>query len=698
MLNSKFGLRQAANVVAANGGGDLHSVSGGSSSSKISTGNSNLNDINQATAASESYVIAKYDYHSQGQQELSIKKGDRLLLLDDSRHWWRVLNSENLTGFVPSNYVKREKQSLFDSIRRGIRVNTKSKKSTHQASNDQSPTCPLLSKDLNNDMSSIPSIHEVQQFSFKKPYNSKPSDNTTQLKNLNGQPSHRDILVRELGPNFNCSNSLVQTSLLDYDDNSNNNSNNNNANTDLLSLKNDLDNSLLKNLTKTIATVKYNYKSQQADELSLSKGSRIFVLEKSDDGWWKGDLDGQVGWFPSNYVVEQTHLELGGQQNTSSNINNENKQFSSPIKGTTMQYNRQDSFDTNSQISQQKFNLASESHSTNSHNKLFNTSCLPVNSFNMKDSPVRGLLIENDHRRLDKDREKNSPIQNIDDHLQEGEQEVLFVVVALYSFQAQSDGELSFTKDERLDIIERPANDPDWWQARNQYGEQGLVPKNYVQLIPHVKSMQTCTTTTTNKSPASADIEKNGVTSASVNNDRLVSIQIQNSFDSGGNMNASLPSSTRQQVPLSRPTNGSIECGNEQENLSTTQPQAQGTHTSSPLLIQLARDLEIKLNLNEKVWYHGVMSRQQCDQILNAYAEDGDFLIRNSETSAGDFSVSLKAPIRNKHFRVNYVNDGFCIGQRTFDSLDELVEHYKRTPIYTSASGERMFLKKPYCR
>ena len=64
-------------------------------------------------------------------------------------------------------------------------------------------------------------------------------------------------------------------------------------------------------------------------------------------------------------------------------------------------------------------------------------------------------------------------------------------------------------------------------------------------------------------------------------------------------------------------------------------------------LAQLTRDLEFKLHLDEKDWYHGVMSRQQCDQLLNAYADDGDFSIRNSETNAGDFSVSLKAPIWN---------------------------------------------------
>lgn len=32
------------------------------------------------------------------------------------------------------------------------------------------------------------------------------------------------------------------------------------------------------------AIVKYNYQAQQPDELSLAKGTRILILEKSNDG------------------------------------------------------------------------------------------------------------------------------------------------------------------------------------------------------------------------------------------------------------------------------------------------------------------------------------------------------------------------------------------------------------------------------
>ena len=31
------------------------------------------------------------------------------------------------------------------------------------------------------------------------------------------------------------------------------------------------------------------------------------MLEKSSDGWWKGQYQNQVGWFPSNYTLPETH-------------------------------------------------------------------------------------------------------------------------------------------------------------------------------------------------------------------------------------------------------------------------------------------------------------------------------------------------------------------------------------------------------
>lgn len=69
----------------------------------------------------EVVVIAKWDYAAQQDQELDIRKNERLWLLDDSKTWWRVRNAANRTGYVPSNYVERKsslkKGSLVQNLR-----------------------------------------------------------------------------------------------------------------------------------------------------------------------------------------------------------------------------------------------------------------------------------------------------------------------------------------------------------------------------------------------------------------------------------------------------------------------------------------------------------------------------------------------------------------------------------------------------
>ena len=46
-----------------------------------------------------------------------------------------------------------------------------------------------------------------------------------------------------------------------------------------------------------------------------------------------------------------------------------------------------------------------------------------------------------------------------------------------------------------------------------------------------------------------------------------------------------------------------------------------------------------------------------------------------------------------------HFEDGvYCIGQRQFQSLDELIEHYKKAPIYTGDDGEKLYLIKPFLR
>ncbi|XP_032887269.1 cytoplasmic protein NCK1 isoform X1 [Amblyraja radiata] len=372
----------------------------------------------------EVIVIAKFDYVAQQEQELDIKKNERLWLLDDSKSWWRVRNSTNKTGFVPSNYVERKNSARKASIVKNLK--------------DTLGIGKVKRK---------PSIRDTASNADTDGY----ADNGERLYDLNAP-----------------------------------------------------------------AYVKFNYTAERDDELSLVKGTKVTVMEKCSDGWWRGGYNGQSGWFPSNYVMEEP-------------------------EGTTVE---------------------------------------PVGSLT-----ERLAVVINAHNA-----------------------KVLHVVQALYPFSSSNEEELNFEKGEVMDVIEKPENDPEWWKCRKADGQVGLVPKNYVNI-----------------------------------------------------------------VPTSPPVNS----------IGPTPPQCDyigaattGRFAGSP-------------------WYYGKITRHQGEMALNERGVDGDFIIRDSESSPNDFSVSLKAQNKNKHFKVQLKQGLYCIGQRKFDSMEDLVEHYKKAPIFTSDLGDKLFLVKP---
>ncbi|XP_035489162.1 guanine nucleotide exchange factor VAV3-like isoform X2 [Scophthalmus maximus] len=54
-----------------------------------------------------------------------------------------------------------------------------------------------------------------------------------------------------------------------------------------------------------IAVARYDFFSRDTRELSLLQGDIIKIYTKMSSGWWKGEVDGRVGWFPSTYVEEE---------------------------------------------------------------------------------------------------------------------------------------------------------------------------------------------------------------------------------------------------------------------------------------------------------------------------------------------------------------------------------------------------------
>lgn len=301
------------------------------------------------------------------------------------------------------------------------------------------------------------------------------------------------------------------------------------------------------------ALVKFSYAAEREDELSLVKGTRVVVMEKCSDGWWRGSYSGRSGWFPSNYVTEDVDGTAGG-------------------GGTGGPGDQSGSLTEK---------LAAVVNNSANGNRVLHT------------------------------------------------------VQALYPFSSDNAEELNFEKGEVMEVVEKPENDPEWWKCRKADGQLGLVPKNYVTVLDSVAHKQAA-------------------------------------------------------GPAGPPT----------PDCDYISPSGSGRFAG-------------------KEWYYGKVTRHQAEVALNQRGVEGDFLIRDSESSVSsparrprvlpacltnpcllsppqphDFSISLKAQSKNKHFKVQLKESLYCIGQRKFHSMEELVEHYKKAPIFTSEQGDKLYLVK----
>ncbi|KAJ8254545.1 hypothetical protein COCON_G00211570 [Conger conger] len=80
-------------------------------------------------------------------------------------------------------------------------------------------------------------------------------------------------------------------------------------------------------------------------------------------------------------------------------------------------------------------------------------------------------------------------------------------------------------------------------------------------------------------------------------------------------------------------------------------------------------------------WFQENCSRGSAEETLMS-CEVGAFLIRGSQSSPGDFSISVRHECDVQHFKVMMDHKGqYFLWTEKFSSLNKLVEYYKRTSI-----------------
>lgn len=123
-------------------------------------------------------------------------------------------------------------------------------------------------------------------------------------------------------------------------------------------------------------------------------------------------------------------------------------------------------------------------------------------------------------------------------------------------------------------------------------------------------------------------------------------------------------------------------------------------------VIELKYPLNCKDPTSER-WYHGHLSGRDAEKLLMDKGKPGSFLVRESQSKPGDFVLSVLTheekhenvdrKTKVTHVMIRYQPDGkYDVGGgERFDTLADLVEHYKKNPM-VEKSGIVVHLKQPF--
>ncbi|XP_075432011.1 SH2 domain-containing adapter protein F isoform X2 [Ascaphus truei] len=106
--------------------------------------------------------------------------------------------------------------------------------------------------------------------------------------------------------------------------------------------------------------------------------------------------------------------------------------------------------------------------------------------------------------------------------------------------------------------------------------------------------------------------------------------------------------------------------------------------------------IDPSLPLESQFWYHGAISRTDAESLLRL-CKEASYLVRNSETSKIDFSLSLKSSQGFMHMKLSRTKENkYVLGQNSppFDSVPEIIHYYasRKLPI---KGAEHMSLLYP---
>ncbi|XP_066932495.1 sorbin and SH3 domain-containing protein 1 homolog isoform X2 [Clytia hemisphaerica] len=197
---------------------------------------------------------AKYSFHPQGPGELEFRKGDTVRIIQSIDENWIEGEYEGNIGIFPVSYVELIQEAPPSTPRQATAT-----PSTPKENN----TPPKQNTDRNNNKKSPPQHKEASPPTTNGYHDDRPVEEEPIIA------QQREEIV-ESAPDLSEEQALAEPQQF--------------------------------NLEEGLGKARYTFRAETESELSFRKGDMITILKQVDDNWFEGELDGQIGIFPSNYI------------------------------------------------------------------------------------------------------------------------------------------------------------------------------------------------------------------------------------------------------------------------------------------------------------------------------------------------------------------------------------------------------------
>ncbi|XP_067672415.1 sex muscle abnormal protein 5-like [Haliotis asinina] len=214
------------------------------------------------------------------------------------------------------------------------------------------------------------------------------------------------------------------------------------------------------------AVAAYEFSATQPDELSFPKGVTLKILNTDDSQWYKAELEGQQGYIPSNYIHFDKPAWYKGKILRSAA---EEMLLGGGFQPDGAFLVRKSESDDNGHSLSVKYGSGVQ------HFKILQDQSGKYHLWNMKFDSINQLVAH--HRNKSVSRLDTQPKILLCD-MTSAQGGVVCKCRAAYNFDPSDDDELSFSRGDILNILEKV--DDNWWRGELK-GREGLVPVNYVK-------------------------------------------------------------------------------------------------------------------------------------------------------------------------------------------------------------------------